>query len=142
MDDANQIQVGQEALVVSYRNWGGVDRDFGWTVKRVTPSGQVVVGKEGQTDRRFDARLREIGKSGSLWAVAPDLCLNVAEHRAVADKERLAAEAASAINAVRCEEPAKRTWPTESLRREVKRLRALLDAADAAVKALEEKANG
>lgn len=80
--DTKNVTVGQQVGIRSYGSYES-QVDLGWTVTRVTPSGQVVVTKTVNypapgtlSTRRFDKRLREIGRSSS-WRSAPELELNL-----------------------------------------------------------------
>lgn len=82
--DTKNVTVGQQVGIRSYGSYES-QVDLGWTVTRVTPSGQVVVTKTVNypapgtlSTRRFDKDLREIGQSRS-WRSAPQLELDLDE---------------------------------------------------------------
>lgn len=131
MNSTTQITVGQEAVISHVGSWN-THYAFGYTVSKVTASGQVVVVRDGK-ERRFNKDGREMGTSSSY----PDhINFNVAEIRASEDKRGREATAAAAINAVKVSESVKGTWGKESMEAKIADLEALLAAAKAAVAAI------
>ncbi len=127
----NTVTIGQEAVISHVGSWS-THYAFGYTVSKVTASGQVVVVRDGK-ERRFNKDGREMGTSSSY----PDrINFNVEEIRAAEAKRAREATAASAINAVKVQESVKATWGKESMVSKIAELEALLAAAKAAVEAI------
>ena len=127
--------VGAEAAISRLSSYATIYQ-FGYTVTKVTPSGQVVVKRASDgLERRFDAQGYEMGSSASRYR-RECIHFNVAEIRA-AEAARLGANAAAqALNAVRLERPVQGTWGKKSLQETAAELRALLSQAEALIEAL------
>ena len=108
---------------------------FGFTVYKVTPSGQVVVRSEGPTAReiRFDKDGYEMSKFASRYRRG-QLIVDVANARERERKAEATRKAVDSVNAVRGD--AGRYNDKESLQTQVVKLSELLDAARAAVEAI------
>jgi hypothetical protein len=60
------ISIGQEAAVVHSGRWDSIVQ-FGYTVTKVTPTGQVTVTRQDGYTRRFDKKGYEMGTSSSSY---------------------------------------------------------------------------
>lgn len=132
------VVVGQEVGIRSGYGHGRVS--FGYTVAKVTASGQVVVTRtEPSTipglnrERRFNADGYEM-KSGASTYHRDSLVTDVAAARERARVEQACNTAANAISAVRID--ARGTYGKEGLLEQVAKLETLLAAARAAVEAI------
>lgn len=127
-----QITIGQEVVIAHHGSFT-THYNFGYTVAKVTPSGQVVVKRtsDGQ-ERRFDKHLREMGVASYR---GDTLYTDVAEIRARVAKKDLAHAASDAIKAVRVDD-CKPTYGLDYMQEQVEKLQALVDAARTAVDAL------
>lgn len=123
-----QAQVGQPAAIQHCGSWTSTFQT-GYTVTKVTPSGQVVVTRDSDGyQRRFSADGREMGKSYSKdW-----LRLDVAAVERELAGRAAARDASDAINALTSED--NRCKPTYSARYMQERI-AIMEAQLAAAKA-------
>lgn len=80
--DTKALRVGQEVATANPNSWGQDSLSTGWKVIRITPSGQVVVGRKvgdnAPVERRFDKNGCEIGvfRAGGKYS-APYLRIDV-----------------------------------------------------------------
>jgi hypothetical protein len=133
--NTKQVKVGQEVAIRS--GYGDGEIAFGAIVKRVTPSGQVVVQfPSSDRERRFGADGYEMDKHGSSYHRAR-LLTDVAEARAeTARKERLRA-AREAVHAIKADPGSNsRYWDKKDLCRELEQLEQLVAMARKAVEAI------
>lgn len=135
---AQQIAVGQEVAIQNGYGRGHVN--FGFTVAKVTRSGQVVidVSRDGiKRERRFDADGYEMGAShlSSSKYNRDRLVVDVAAAREQAARDERSAKAAGLLNEAKAEH-VRDTWGKDSMLKIVADLEAKLAAARAAVEAI------
>lgn len=126
------INPGQEVAVQS--GYGNNLIDFGYTVVKATPGGQVVVKRTSDAyEMRFDANGTQMGKHvSSRYPSRLIIDLDSAHETVRITKAK--AEAVAAINAVRGD--AGRYNDKESLHRQVMELATALEVARLAVQAI------
>ena len=127
--NTKSLTVGQEVAILDYNTWF-----FGYRVTKVTPSGQVIVKRDGSDayERRFDKRGYEMG--GSKFRPA-SLSADVDTIRNSEDKLKRANKAATAIMAVKVDR-CLGTYSVEGMNEQLVQLQKLLDEAKAAVAAI------
>jgi hypothetical protein len=133
--NTKQIKVGQEVAIRS--GYGDGEYRFGLLVRKVTPTGQVVVGAAGdEKEFRFGPDGREMGK-GFQSVYTATLEPDVAKARAeTARKERLRA-AREAVHAIKADPGSNsRYWDKVALCRELEQLEKLVAMARKAVEAI------
>jgi hypothetical protein len=141
MSDQQPIQpvVGARCFIEHWSGSFATHADFSAAVvERITPSGLIVVRQKfaGAEPRTFDKSLRERGSGSKYSRDALRLDVEVVEKASRVQKQRRAAQ--DAIRAVRKEVPNSATWSKEDLRNCCDTLATLLQAACAAVEAMEE----
>ena len=134
------LTVGQEVVVCRNGSWE-THYTFGWRVTKVTPSGQVVVtwtdsaGVSPSRDRRFSKDGDEMGEGKSEWRgvwIDTDVA-GIRDQIATKDARR---NAAQLLHGVTTYDQIGRGASKEFLLATAAKMRAALDAADAAIAAL------
>lgn len=116
-------KVGQEVVVVHNTHYGS-HYAYGYTVNRVTPTGQVVVKRDTDgLERRFDKRGREMGRPG--WNSNYWLEADVEACKGRDARKMRTVQACEALKLVRVDQ-CQPTYSKEHLLEEVARLQALL----------------
>lgn len=125
--------VGQEVAVKSgYDGFGSLySFNFGYTVKKVTPGGQVIIVKDGGNERRFDNEGYEMGSFSSKYR-RDTLVTDVEGARKLLAQRELCQTAAEKIRLVRVQESSA-NYGKEGLTCQIVTLQRLLDEAKAAV---------
>lgn len=129
------IQVGQEVAVIPWSNHG-IRYQFGYTVKKVTPSGQIVVSwniNGEEREKRFDANGDEMGAS-SKWTRAR-LEPNAQKARDYMAEQTRRAKAVDAILAVRVSD-CRSGYSKDGMQKLIVELEEKLAAAKSAVEAI------
>lgn len=138
-----ELKVGDE-VAVSRSGSYDVRYSFNWFVTKITTSGQVTIRKNylgavgaDSSEMRFNNRGIEMGDR-----YRPAHLEFGAEHLANCKKamvvEQLRLSAAAALNQVRLNQDARRTWSTETMVNSITELEEKLAAAKAAVAKLTE----
>ena len=128
----NKPAIGDQVAICRYASFGPSTYDFGYTISRITPSGQMVVKRADGYERKFDKHGEEM--SGSSYN-RPYLRHNVAELELEVAALNRSKTAVQAILAVKVSE-SRATWGKGSLAKQITELQVLLDAARAAVEAI------
>jgi hypothetical protein len=90
------ISIGQEAAVIHSGSWSNTVY-FGYTVTKVTPTGQVTLTRQDGHTRRFDKKGYEMGTSDSRFR-RDMIRFDVDELREQESNKKRATDAAQAIN--------------------------------------------
>ena len=134
MTSTTTLTVGQE---VGIRSGGYRAVQFGYTVTKITKTGQVTVSIPTQDGgvhlRRFDADGKEMGTGLSRWHRA-ELVTDLDAAREQERQHKARVDAARAIEAVRAE--CGTGYSKESMQQLITKLEAKLAAAKAAVDAI------
>lgn len=126
-----QVQVGQEAAIVD-----GTHVQFGYTVVKVTPTGQVTVRRNDGYERRFNSDSREINALYHSKYRKPVVRFDVEALRQNELRDKKRQEAAEAINAIVPNDRARATWSKDSMLAHIAEIEALLQKAKALVEQL------
>lgn len=128
-----QATVGAPAAVQYNGSWGHIRYQLGYTVTKVTPSGQVTITRDSDGyERKFNAKGHEMNK----LSCGDTLRLDVEAVQAEMNRVSRYRAAADALNNVRLGEQVKYTWGADSMRNRIAELEALLAKAKEAVNQL------
>jgi hypothetical protein len=120
------ISIGQEAAVIHSGMWDSTVQ-FGYTVTKVTPTGQVTITSQDGRTRRFDKNSHEMGKSSSY---NHDMVrFDIDELQEQESSKKRAIDAAQAINFIDKPNNVTRYYSKEVMYAELDALQRQIDEA-------------